>query len=328
MAPPSRGVPARIPAEVRLRRLLAILGWLGREGRASIAEIAARFDMAEDEVVAELELAACCGLPPYTPDQLMELVVDDDRVEANLGPELARARRLSPTEGFTLAASARAILAVPGADADGALAGALGKLEAVLGTRERMSVDLDEPEHLAEVRDAATSGRQLLITYYSASRDLTTERVVDPHHVFSSGGRWYLDAYCHTATAVRHFRVDRIEAVRPTGERFPPPEGAPPAEVFDPGPETPVATVLLPAGSGWIVESLPVLAIDHEPDGRLRVELAVGGAAWLARILLRAGPGSEVVEPPELAGEVAAEARAVLARYGVSRPAGRGGAGR
>ena len=307
--------PARLPADARLRRLLAILGWLGREGGARIPDIAGRFDMTEDEVVAELELAACCGLPPYTPDQLMELVVDDDLVEANLGPELARARKLTPTEGFTLAASARAILAVPGADPDGALALALDKLDSVLGSRERMSVDLDEPENLDVVREAAAAGRELSITYYSASRDRTSERTVEPHYVFSSGGHWYLDAYCHVARGVRHFRVDRIEAAHATGRTFPPASGAPPTTVFDPGPETPVATILLPGAARWVVESLPVRALTEESDGRLRVELAVGGPAWLARLLLRAGPAAEVVDPVEMAAGVAEAARAVLARY-------------
>ena len=312
----SSAAPARPPsADTRLRRLLAILAWLGREGQARIPDIARRFDMSEEDVVTELELAACCGLPPYTPDQLMELFVDDDVVEANLGPELARPRRLTPAEGFTLAASARAILAVPGADADGALRRALQKLESVLGSQERMRVDLDEPELLTEVRDAAATGRQLRITYSSAARDLTTERTVDPLHVFSSGGRWYLDAYCHEAGGGRHFRVDRIESARPTGETFPPAGGAPPTTVFDPGPEAPMATVVLPAGGRWLLDSLPVHSVTEQRGGKLRVELAVSGPAWLARLLLRAGPGSRVVAPRGLAGEVAGVARSVLARY-------------
>ncbi len=102
-----------------------------------MAELSERFGLTPEELVADLELAACCGLPPYTPDQLMEIVVDDREVVANLGAELARPRRLTAAEGFALAASARAIAAVPGADPDGALARALAKLDAVLGDRGR-----------------------------------------------------------------------------------------------------------------------------------------------------------------------------------------------
>lgn len=307
----------QLTVEARLRRLLAVLGWLARRGAgtAPIAEVAERFGMSEAEVVAELELAACCGLPPYSPDQLMELMVDDDEVAADLGPELSRPRRLSAAEGFTVAASARAILSVPGSDPDGALAGALAKLEAVLGDHERVKVTLDDPPLLEQVRSAADANEQLSITYYSASRDEANERVVDPHHVFSSGGFWYVDAWCHRAGGMRHFRVDRIESLTPTGEHFPPPTGGPPATVVAPGPETATATILLPASAQGLLDTLPTVSITDNGDGRLKVVLPVGGEAWLARLLLRAGHGAEVLEPAELVGAEQRAAGSVLAAY-------------
>ncbi len=111
----------KVDAGRRLHRLLAVLTWLARRGRAPVKEVAERFGLSPDELIADLELAACCGLPPYTPDQLMEIFVDDTEVVANLGAELARPRRLTAAEGFALAAAARAILSVPGSDPQGAL---------------------------------------------------------------------------------------------------------------------------------------------------------------------------------------------------------------
>ncbi len=154
----------------RLLRLLAVLTWLARQGRAPVSELSERFGLEPDELIADLELAACCGLPPYSPDQLMEIIVDDQEVIADLGAELGRSRRLTAAEGFALAASARAILAVPGADPDGALGRAVAKLEAVLGGRGLLRVDLREPAHLAVIRDATEARRQLELRYYSASR--------------------------------------------------------------------------------------------------------------------------------------------------------------
>ena len=305
----------RLPAGTRLRRLLAILGWLSRRGDASIAEVARRFGMTEEDVVTELEMAACCGLPPYTPDRLIELMVGEQTVETNLGPEFSRPVRFSAAEGFTVAASARAILAVPGADPDGALAGALAKLERALGEHQRVSVDLDDPPLLAQVRRAAEEGVSIDIEYYSASRDEVTRRRVDPYAVFSSGGRWYLDARCHRVEGLRHFRVDRIESLQPTDARFAVPAGYEPGEVFDPGPGTRRATLLLPGSARWMTDTMPVISVVDEPEGRLRVELDVGGEAWLARLLLQAGPGSEVLAPEELRGCAADAARSVLGRY-------------
>ena len=108
-----RPAPGRETSQ-RLRRLLAVVGWLAQVGEAPIADVARRFSMGEDELVRELELAACCGVPPYTPDMLMEIEVSETSVRAFLPPEFARPRRLTPAEGFAVAASARLIMAVPG----------------------------------------------------------------------------------------------------------------------------------------------------------------------------------------------------------------------
>ena len=193
----------------RLRRLLAILAWLAQEGEAPIDEVAAQFDLSPQALVTELEMAACCGVPPYTPDQLMEIVVTDTTVSTRVGTALARPRRLSPSEGFALAASARALLAVPGSDEGGALSRALAKLDRALGS-EQVDVELDAPAHLREVREALTSRRRLAISYYSASTDRVTDREIAPLRVFASDGHWYVDAWCDTAGDLRRFRVDRI----------------------------------------------------------------------------------------------------------------------
>ncbi len=195
----------------RLRRLLAILAWLAQVGEAPIDEVAARFDLSPQALVTELEMAACCGVPPYTPDQLMEIVVTESTVSTWAGTALARPRRLSPPEGFALAASARALLAVPGSDESGALSRALAKLDRALGGEE-IAVELGAPALLPMVRTALAEGRRLAISYYSASTDRVTDREISPRRVFASDGHWYVDAYCGTARDERRFRVDRIGA--------------------------------------------------------------------------------------------------------------------
>ena len=89
-----------VDTATRLRRLLAILTWLAQEGEAPIDEVAARFDLTPTALVAELEMAACCGVPPYTPDQLLEIVVTEDTVSTRVGTTLARPRRPVPSWPF------------------------------------------------------------------------------------------------------------------------------------------------------------------------------------------------------------------------------------
>jgi proteasome accessory factor C len=315
----------RADAGSRLLRLLAVLTWLAREGRAPVSELSARFGLEPDELIADLELAACCGLPPYSPDQLMEIIIDDQEVVADLGTELGRARRLTAAEGFALAASARAILAVPGADPDGALGRALAKLEAALGGRGLLRVDLREPAHLALIRDASDTGRQLELHYYSASSDRESTRVVDPVSVRLIEGHWYLDGYCHNALGMRRFRVDRVSAARLTGEPAGhlgegeepevPDDSAPGSEAFVPGPEATVAHLAVDADAVWITEALLNSSSNPMPDGRTGVTLAVASTVWFGRLLLRLGPHAEVLDPPELAETGREAARQLLARY-------------
>jgi proteasome accessory factor C len=304
----------------RLRRLLAVLGVLARQGRAPLSELSERFGITPDELVADLELAACCGLPPYTPDQLMEVIVDEDEVVAHLGPELARPRRFSAAEGFAMAASARAILAVPGADADGALASALVKLESALGSRDRIEVDLAEPRYLAEVRAAVADGAQLELEYLGTGRDAPTTRVVDPTALTLLQGNWYLDGFCHLAEGSRRFRVDRIRGLRRTGE----PACHGPGDEDERGPEAPfvpgadatVAEVVVDRAGAWVAEAFPVLGTEDLGEGRLLVRLAVANPDWFAGVLLQLGPHAVEVRPTELAEAGAELARATLRRYG------------
>ena len=71
---------------------------------------------------------------------------------------------------------------------------------------------------LDAARDAVDRGRRLAVTYFVANRGERTERVIDPLAVVGDRGHWYLQAVDHTVGEERWFRVDRIEALRETGD--------------------------------------------------------------------------------------------------------------
>ena len=309
------GGRTREDAGHRLRRLLAIVPWLVEQGGATVTEIAERFGLSEDKVVRDLELASCCGLPPFTPDQLIDVWVDEDgTVYAHPGPFFERPLRLSAAEGFTLLAAGRTLLAIPGVDEHGALGRALEKLAAALGGAD-VDVELEEPEHLAALRRAIEDRERVEVEYYTASRDEVTRRRIDPHTLYASEGHWHVVAQCHLAGGERDFRVDRVRSLSPTGEHFEPPARRPgPAPRFERA-DADIVTITLPAWARWVVESYPTRSVQELKDGRLRVDLAVSGRAWLERLLLRVGSEAQVQAPRALA-DVGREAAArVLARY-------------
>ena len=154
---------------------------------------------------------------------------------------------------------------MPGSD-DDALRRALAKLDAALGSREVVGLDVDAPAHLAAVRAAADAGGAVSIEYLSGSRDELTTRVVEPVQVITIDGHWYLDAYCHRAGDMRRFRVDRIGAVRDGDSlRRPPSRRAcavrPLEEMFVPGPGAVEVHLRLGPDAEWVPESVPVRAV-------------------------------------------------------------------
>ena len=147
-------------------------------------------------------------------------------------------------------------------------------------------------------------------------RDDRTTRVVEPAGVFSTGGQWYLSAYCHLAGAERVFRIDRILAVVALGtDACGPAVEAKPA-LFERKGEAGFVRLLLSPEAAWVVEQYPVEEVDQRGTGELEVTLAVSEWSWLDRLVLRLGVSVSVLAaPPGWSGAAVAAGR-VLDRYG------------
>ena len=304
--------------EDRLGLVLAVVPWLHERGGGSVAEVAEHFGLPEREVFGVLHDVQCCEVPPYGGATIGIAVFDDGEIVVDPTVAFERPLRFTADEAFGLLVTARTALARPGsAGDDDPLGRALTKLEAQLGAVGDVEVDLDQPPELTPIRSALDDGERLRIRYYAASRDEVSERVVDPYHLFSSEGHWYLAGYCHGAEAARTFRVDRIEAVEPTGERFEPPAERPdpPATVAPVAGTTPVR-LRLPPGAGWVLETYAAHDVTPLDDGATEVTVASSGEVWLEQLLLRVGAGAWVVSPPDQRHVGVAAARRVLARYG------------
>ncbi|MEX2099995.1 MAG: WYL domain-containing protein, partial [Acidimicrobiia bacterium] len=247
-------------------------------------------------------------------------------VTIRLAEYFQRPLRLSPAEGLALLAAGRALLAVPGSDADGPLAHALDKLEGALGARGRLAVDVGSGgDHLERLTDAVAAHERMQIDYFSFARDEMTTRQVDPWRVFHAFGAWYLAAWCHQAQDERLFRVDRVRGVRGTGKHFDPPPRRDdlPDLVYAPHPDDPRVTLHLAPGAAWVVESFPHESAAALADASWRVVLAVSEPAWLERLVLSLGPEVTVQAPPEFVNLAGTAARRLRARYGTTgtRPA-------
>jgi proteasome accessory factor C len=304
----------------RLRRLLVMLPWLMERGEVPLAEMAARFELSETELVGDLELAALCGLPPFI-DEMIDVFIDEGVVHAGLPRLFTRPLRLTAPEGFALLSSARAAMQLPGADPDGSLARALDKLAGVLGD-DGVVVDVPQPEATADLAAAVTDNARLRVRYWSASRDEATEREITPRSIFLDRGNWYVIADDGRSGESRTFRIDRFEQWERTGIIDVPPEGStvttPPSgdEWFADG-DVPSVVLRLAPQARWAAERYP-LREERDEGGSTVVRMAVTSEHWLRTLLLRLGPYAEVLEPTGWHDLAAEAARELLARYDVT----------
>jgi proteasome accessory factor C len=291
-----------------------MLPWLMERGEVPVAEAAARFDVSEAHLIADLERASLCGLPPYV-DEMIDLFIDDGVIHMGVPRLFRRPLRLNGREGFSLLAAGKASLEMPGADATGPLARALAKLERSLGASAVVAVDVEHPPFLDAVRDAVESRTELRIGYYSAWRDERTERTIHPQSVFAEQGDWYVIADCLLAQGERRFRIDRIAELSPTGGTFDHRAAARPDRTwFTPGPDTVEVTLALQPSAAWVAERYPMVAVRRTDTG-VEADLVVVNEQWLERLLLRLGDAVEVLAPDRWRTLQGVAAQRLLTRY-------------
>jgi proteasome accessory factor C len=299
------------------------------KGSMSLSELAVKFEVDEEELVSDLEMAACCGRPPYTPDQLLEIIVDGDRVSASPGLGLLRPRRLTYQDALGFILMARAMLSWATMEDHDVLAGVLQKLEKATGEKTsalRAHVE-GSPALTGVLKEALEKMEKVTIEYYSFSRDEMSSRTIDPVALSSIEGQWYLDAFCHLVNGPRRFRVSRIHAAWPTGEpacqdlhglRAGVPFDDAAGTFVEPlaiSPDSMVVTLLVRPEARPVIESYPLQSAEEREDGSLVVTIYAGSHVFLERLLLQLGGYVEVVEPPELIGLGRQAAQRVLDRY-------------
>jgi proteasome accessory factor C len=302
--------------------LLNLVPYLLARPGIAVAEAAADLGVTDRQLREDLELLWVCGLPGYGPGDLIDMALDGDRVTITYDAGIDRPLRLTRDEALALVVALRLLAETPGVGHRDAIERALAKIESAGGDEASPPVTVrlpGNPDRLAELRCAVERGRALRITYYTAARDETTDRVVDPMRVLVVGDRAYLEAWCRRAEAVRLFRVDRIDAFDLTDEPAAPPPDAHPTDlrdgVFHATPDQPLVTLRVSRGARWITEYYPCEEVRAEPGEHWLVSLRASDLSWARRLVLGLGPEVSVVGPPELTEAVGAEARAALAAY-------------
>ena len=315
------------PSTTRLVRLLNMVPYFQANPRVSFAKAAADLGVSRKQLEADINQLWICGMPGYTPGDLIDFELSDDTIKVTFSAGIDRPLRLTSTEASGLLMALRALAEIPGVVDPAAARSAIAKIDSAAGTAR--SGDAPEPAAesgpaesgtAAAVRGAVRDARALRIDYHSASRDAMSRRVVDPIRVVLVGDHSYLEAWCREAEGVRLFRFDRIVDAEVLDETAAPPPPAvaarPNTALFDADPALPSARLRIAPRAAWMLEYFPMKVLADSPDGHLEVTMTYVAEEWMARLILGFGADVTVLSPDSLAGRVRRTAAEALAAYG------------
>ncbi|WP_285734319.1 WYL domain-containing protein [Nocardiopsis sp. ATB16-24] len=326
--------PARGPRSAdQLRRLLMLVPYaLGQDVR--VPEVARHFGLSEKQVVADLSLLWMCGLPGYTPGDLIDVDLDAAKETGEIiignADTLAQPLHLTADEAASLIVGLSLLEALP--ETEGLEVGALKRVGEKLRTAagaalgslaDSVQVRVEDDEQIDRLRrrcaDALESGQRLHLRYLSGYLDQVTERDVDPMGLVVQDGYPFLEGYCHLRRDVRLFRLDRVLELTVLPYAAQVPEGVGRRDlsggVLQRSDLDTEVTLDLEPTARWVTEDYVCESVADLPDGRVRATLRTPAPAWVVRLALRLGARGRVVAPAELAEEVRAEARRTLEHY-------------
>ena len=198
------------------------------------------------------------------------------------------------------------------------------ELRGVIDIKVAQSTDDVCADTFSCIEQAIHERRRIEAVYYTKTSEKISERVLDPYVITFRGSAWYLVAYCHLRQAVKIFRVDRIRQVKLLPGRFEVPKNFSAAAYFESswlieqGEPMKVRLRFMPEAAKWLRGNRyhHGQSTTDEADGGMLFEVTVTGTREITRWILGFGPSVEVLEPPELRGQVAELMRQGAARYG------------
>ena len=292
----------------RTARLLDLVPYLTTHQGIAISELAKTFNTTIKEITDDLNTLWMCGLPGYTPLELIDLEFESGFVSIRNAETLAAPRALDRAEALSIYMGLD-LLSAELTDADALLVSEISRLQDQLRTQLISAPQVQIEANLASdyralILRAIRRRGWVEITYHSAANDEVTIRQVAPYELSQAGAHEYLQGYCASAKAIRNFRADRIVKVIEIAD-----QSWPINQVSDSDNSITYQVEVISA-SRQVNEVLPQI-----PKGAQSATILGYSPAWIARSIISLAGQVQVTEPADIRAEITSRASAALGNY-------------
>ncbi len=291
-------------------RLLDLVPYISTHQGVSVKALAAEFGVSVDELLDDLNTLWMCGLPGYTPLELIDLSFDSGYVSIRNAEVLQKVRLLTKEELVVIAVGLDLLKeSIPQDrnDLKDAIISLAAKIKALIGDVVSVSPNVDSA-HRALILRAIKERRDLTVKYHSLIRDEISDRQITPIELGNDNGLETLFAYCSKAKSFRTFRLDNFLDAKIAEASV---------EIANNESASELYTAKFQI-SGRLRTTLERFRFPLAPNSigtKESIQVTSFSQDWLARNFLSTLGNTLIVDTPDLAKAVGEKAAATLALY-------------
>ena len=302
-------------AAQRALRTMDLVPYILENPGISTVDLAAKFSVTQKQIEKDLQLIFLCGLPGYTPYELIDLTFEDGIVSIIEPQVLTKPRNFSSNEMVVIKLGLEILREINVNEPN-----KLDKISTLLQKVHRqtdqdsvlLAKEISSSPYYSVISTAISQRKQLSIEYQSVSKDQLSTRLIVPYNISMLNGNLYLSAYDMDRQSDRVFKLDLISKCE-IGERTE-------LDLVISTATDQIVELMVDVNLTNFIERNTSIIVDQRltADG-IKVTLKVNNLEWISRAVISYAPNINVISPIALSEMIKQGAKNLLNAYSSHR---------
>ncbi len=297
-------------ASNRALRAMDLIPYIVENPGVSTSELAQKFSVTVKQIEEDLSLIFMCGLPGYTPYDLIDLVFEDGIVSVIDPQVLTKPRNFSKAEHVAIVLGLEILKNLAGDKPDYQLkiSQVLSKLNKSVPNIEVLLKNEQSFQYFQVINQAIKLNRSLQIVYNSESKDEQKIRSVIPVRMFLQNAQVYLVAHDPDSGIEKVFKLSNLTSCE-LGDIVKISSSIVHEESFK------VEILVDDKHRMFIERNSSIIVEQRQIVGATKATIKVQSMDWIKRAIVSNAPGIQVISPPDLASWVKETASKMISLY-------------
>jgi predicted DNA-binding transcriptional regulator YafY len=302
-------------AAKRALRTMDLVPYILENPGISTIDLAAKFSVTQKQIEKDLQLIFLCGLPGYTPYELIDLTFEDGIVSIIEPQVLTKPRNFSSNEMVVIKLGLEILREINVNEPN-----KLDKISTLLQKVHRdtdqdsvlLAKEMSSTPYYSVINTAISQRKQLSIEYQSVSKDQLSTRLIVPYNISMLNGNLYLSAYDMDRQSDRVFKLDLISKCE-IGVRTE-------LDLVKTTSIDQIVELMVDVKLTNFIERNTSIIVDQRltADG-IKVTLKVNNLEWISRAVISNAPNINVISPIALSEMIEQRAKNLLNAYSSQR---------